>query len=301
MTSSIRTTLATLSAIVLGMALTACSSADTAAPTTDGLTIVTSTSVWGDVATAVADTAGVDITVTPIISGGAIDPHHFEPTARDIATATEADFVVVGGGGYDAWLYTAVTQVPIIHAIDLSGEHNHEGHDHDHDHAHVTDNEHIWFDTEAVAHVAEEIAAKINELSPGAGANATDTVAKLEAIHSATHDLPALRYAQTEPIADHLFAHSPMTDATPAAYRMATLNHQDPSAAAAAEFYAVIEAQQIDVLVYNPQTTTELTTSLKEAAEKAGIPVVEIGETPAEGTTYFEFIDRVLSDLKQLA
>lgn len=289
--------IATLSAFLLALGMTSCTNNENTADSTDTINIVTSTSVWGDIATAVADTAHVEVTVTPIITGGAVDPHHFEPTARDIATAAEADLIVVGGGGYDAWLYTTVTDVPVISAMELSGDHS----AHDHAHDHPEDNEHIWFDTEAVATVAEQIAAKINELDPAAGANAEDTVAKLDTLHERSHNLPALRYAQTEPIADYLFAHAPLTDVTPTDYRTATLNHQTPSAAAVAAFYAAIESGEVQVLIYNPQTTTELTATIKDAAVAAGVPVVEIGETPAEGTSYFDFVEKAMANLEALA
>src|SRR5690625_2026708 len=50
----------------------------------DTLNIVTSTSIWGDVAQSVADSAeGADVEVTSIVEGNNMDPHHFEPTAAD--------------------------------------------------------------------------------------------------------------------------------------------------------------------------------------------------------------------------
>src|SRR5690625_2684469 len=45
----------------------------------DTLNIVTSTSIWGDIAQSVADSAeGADVEVTSIVEGNNMDPHHFE-------------------------------------------------------------------------------------------------------------------------------------------------------------------------------------------------------------------------------
>src|SRR5699024_8459375 len=116
-----------------------------------------------------------------------MDPHHFEPTAADLARATEANVIVVGGGGYDAWLYDTIEdQDKIIHALPLTAHsHDHgeesagaeEAHDHDHEHgeeghSHEVSasegNEHIWYDPTAVVDVAHEIAEHINEANPDA-------------------------------------------------------------------------------------------------------------------------------------
>src|SRR5699024_9580606 len=101
----------------------------------DTLNIVTSTSIWGNIAQSVADSAeGAEVEVTSIVEGNNMDPHHFEPTAADLARAAEADVIVVGGGGYDAWLYDTIEdQDKIIHALPLTA-HSHD-HDHDHDHS----------------------------------------------------------------------------------------------------------------------------------------------------------------------
>src|SRR5690625_1720996 len=111
----------------------------------DTLNIVTSTSIWGNIAQSVADSAeGADVEVTSIVEGNNMDPHHFEPTAADLARAAEADVIVVCGGGYDAWLYDTIEdRDKIIHALPLTAHsHDHgeesaeaeEAPDHDHEH-----------------------------------------------------------------------------------------------------------------------------------------------------------------------
>lgn len=139
----LRPTAAVFAATLGAATLTACSSDGSSADGSDGssdkdtIHVVASTSIWADVAEAVVDTAQTDVNidVEAIVTGNGVDPHHFEPTAADIAKANEADVIIAGGGGYDAWLYQAVeNQDEIIHALPLTEHHHDHGHSHDEEH-----------------------------------------------------------------------------------------------------------------------------------------------------------------------
>ncbi|AJE68257.1 ABC transporter substrate-binding protein [Corynebacterium glutamicum] len=298
---------------ILPLVLAGCStgSADSADSTNaagaDSLKVVTSTQVWADVAEAVAP----DVDIEAIITGGDIDPHSFEPSATDMAKVSEADIIIVGGGGYDSWLYgTLEDDDRIIHALDLS-EHDHsehddheheaeEAHEHDHDeegHDHDVDNEHVWYSTEYVSEVAEEFAEKVTELDPEAQADATAVTTKMDELHNQIHDLPAVRIAQTEPIADHILSHSDMVESTPEGYRATTLSESEPTAADVASFQDAINNGDIDVLIYNPQSASTVATSLKDLAEEKGILVVEIYETPQNTENFLDVFTKAVDDL----
>lgn len=297
---------------ILPLVLAGCStgSADSADSTNaagaDSLKVVTSTQVWADVAEAVAP----DVDIEAIITGGDIDPHSFEPSATDMAKVSEADIIIVGGGGYDSWLYgTLEDDDRIIHALDLS-EHDHseheaeEAHDHDHEeegHDHDVDNEHVWYSTEYVSEVAEEFAEKVTELDPEAQADATAVTTKMDELHNQIHDLPAVRIAQTEPIADHILSHSDMVESTPEGYRATTLSESEPTAADVAAFQDAINNGDIDVLIYNPQSASTVATSLKDLAEEKGILVVEIYETPQNTENFLDVFTKAVDDLTAAA
>lgn len=329
---------ALLFAATLGAAaLSACSSGDdNAAGGSDAgsdeetIHVVASTSIWADVAQAVVDTAQTDVNIDvhPIVSGNGVDPHHFEPTAADIARANDADVIIAGGGGYDAWLYQAVkNQDEIIHALPLTehdhGEHDH-GHDehgHDHDHAHegetvtmdeakkiaaehpeqitnIDGNEHVWYDAAAIEKVATEVATLVNEANPAAKATADPLVERVEDLKSRIEKLPQRNYAQTEPIADYIFKYTDSTDATPEGYRKATVAESEPTAADLAHFLEDIKQDKIDLLIFNPQTETDMTKRIRTAAEDKNIPVVEIGETPPEKTNFLDHYEEVVNALE---
>ncbi|MDK6806533.1 ABC transporter substrate-binding protein [Corynebacterium sp. HMSC065D07] len=351
---------ALLFAATLGAAtLSACSaSGDNADGGSDAgadketIQVVASTSIWADVAQAVVNTAQTDVNIDvhPIVSGNGVDPHHFEPTAADIARANDADVIIAGGGGYDAWLYQAVkNQDEIIHALPLTAhdhgdhdhgeehdhaheehahdhdEHGHDEHDHgeghDHDHAHegetvtmdeakkiaaehpeqitnIDGNEHVWYDAAAIEKVATDVANLVNEANPEAKATADPLVERVEGLKARIEKLPQHNYAQTEPIADYIFKYTESTDATPEGYRKATVAEGEPTAADLAHFLEDIKQDKIDLLIFNPQTETDMTKRIRTAAEDKNIPVVEIGETPPEKTNFLDYYEEVVSALE---
>ena len=337
------------------LTLSACSSSETPENTAqeasnETTTIVTSTSVWGDVASAVDP----DADVTAIVSDSNTDPHSFEASAADIASAIEADVVVVGGGGYDSWLYEPVMEdkpdAKIIHALELTshdhahdhGDHeghdhgDHEGHDHGeeadahaghnhgeeadahagHDHGEETDahaghdhgeeadahadhvhtttvdgNEHIWFDVDSVSLVAESLAEAID-------GDATAVVDRMDDLRERLEALSEANVAQTETIGDYIIDDSSLVDVTPAGYRSAILGHSTPAAADLAAFLDAIEAGEVDILLFNPQTATDQTTRVHDAAEENDVTIIEIGEIPPEGTDFLDYFEQIVTEIE---
>ena len=98
-------TIALATATVLLLA--GCAVTDSTSDATDesfsGLTIVSSTNVWGDVASSVG---GDLVQVVSIIDSFSQDPHSYEASARDQLAVNDADVVVANGGGYDSFIDT---------------------------------------------------------------------------------------------------------------------------------------------------------------------------------------------------
>lgn len=296
------------------LTLAGCSSTDSADEET--IKIVASTSIWADVAQEVIDSAqgqDVKIEVEPIVKGNGIDPHHFEPTAADIAKANEADVLIVGGGGYDSWLYQAVkNQDEIIHALPLT---DHGKLDEEPDVVtaaeakviakkepskvtNIEGNEHVWYDAAAIEKVATEVADLVNEENPEAKASADPLLERVEDIKERVEKLPKLNYAQTEPIADYIMKYTPALDVTPEGFRKATVSEGEPTAADLARFLQTVKDGKVDLLIYNPQTETDISSRIHKAAEERHIPIVEIGETPPEGTNFLDYYEQAVDHIE---
>lgn len=275
---------------LVGSALAGCSSESNDA---NGSDMIATTNVWADVASAVTGEA-----VDAIITGDAVDPHHYEPSAKDLSRIKGADTVVANGGAYDAALYTAAEQDRIIYAIPLLDEHEAHEHEHAHDHAHMPNSldelEHAWFAPEKVLQVAEDIADRT-------GGDASDVKQRIGDIQSKLNAVPHVHIGMTETIAAGLVWGTELHDITPEEYVKASLNHQEPSAAAVAAFLEQIERGELDMLFVNPQSTNSATQRLADAAKAHNVPVVEIRETPPAGQNLLDYFEEIVGQITDIA
>ena len=138
MTSSARSLPALLTSGIVAVALAGCAS-PAPADDAEGLSVVASTNVYGDIAQSLA---GDLATVTSIIESAAIDPHSYEASAQDQLAIANADIVIENGGGYDPFVDVLVdgsgSSAIVISAVEASGlleeDHAEEAHG-DEDHA----------------------------------------------------------------------------------------------------------------------------------------------------------------------
>ncbi|WP_395309731.1 zinc ABC transporter substrate-binding protein [Mycobacterium sp. AMU20-3851] len=301
-------------ALALPFVLAACGSndrADTAAgdcPTTP-VDVVVSVDQWGAIVSALG---GACADVTTVLSGTSVDPHDFEPSPADAAAFTGAQLVVINGGHYDEWAaqlaQSTAPDAVVVDAVALLGGdhegHDHEGHDHEgHDHDnpdHEGDdhgtNPHAWYNPVAVTDVADTVTAKLTELAPDARAyfdtRHTEFTTALQPYRALIEKIGAgatgKTYAATESLFDDMAAALGLANSTPQGYQVASSNHADPSPADLDAFLRLLSDRGVDVLIYNTQTEGSLPRQLRAAAEQAGVPVVDVTESPAPDAQTFE-------------
>lgn len=265
--------------VATAAALTACGTSgdDSGKPQ-----VVASTNVWADIASTVA---GPDAEVSAIISDPAADPHSHETSAAESAQISDADLVVYNGGHYDEFMAKAVEGrgQRVVEAVATR------------DSAIQNDtNEHVWYDMETVALVAEQIGTALGELDPehaqGYSDRAAEFTGRLDAVTTLTDRTagahPGTPVLQTEPLAYYLLQDAGTVDRTPRDYQEAIEQETDPAPAAVAATRDLVTGRQIDVLIYNVQTEDKVSQDLRAAADAAGIPVVEVTETLPPGLDF---------------
>jgi zinc/manganese transport system substrate-binding protein len=259
--------------------------------------VVVSVGQWGDL---VRRLGGACATVTTVISSGAIDPHDFEPGTAALAALSSADLVVVNGAGYDHWAQDAVASLDtgpvVVSAAEVAGIP-----------AHGAD-PHLWYSPTVVPQVSTAVTSALTSL---AGRPARDYLtrqaaawtAELQPYEDAVHALAAVApghtFAATEPVFDRMAAAVGLTDVTPEGYRRASSNDSDPAPGDLTGFEAALTHGSVDVLVYNTQTSGTLPEQLRSTAEQAGVPVVEISESPPDATG--SFVSWQLAQLTELS
>lgn len=283
----------------------ACGSPQEAPAAAAGPTVVASTNVYGSIAQAVG---GNLVTVTSLITDPAADPHSYESTPADALKVSEAGIVVFNGGGYDEFmprLIDASTDNParpraVIDVSRLSGLEPApepaaaepgagEG-------EHGAFNEHVWYSLPTVQKLATRLATEFAaDDAPNAArytANAEALTAQVTALADRATAIgtaaPGARVAATEPVPGYLLEQAGLVNATPEAFAEAVEEDTDPPAAVVQETLALFTgATPVRALILNSQTQTPTTDQIRQAAEAAGVPVVEMTETlPAGSADY---------------
>ena len=278
--------------LVSGCALATSTTSDSSGP----LRIVAAENFWGSIA---GQLGGSKVSVSSVIDRPGMDPHDYEPTARDARAFARAQLVVVNGIGYDPWAQQLLAANPVGRRLVLKvGDVVGVG---------TGGNPHRWYSPSDVERVIEAVTADLQKLDPADAAYFTAQRRRFESAGLADyHRLIATikaRYAGT-PVgaSESIFAlMAPSLGlhlTTPAGFLKAISEGGEPAAADAAKADAQIRSGAIKVYVYNAQNTTPDVRAQIDAARRHGIPVTTITETlsPA-GTSFQQWQTRQLSQL----
>lgn len=295
---------AVLTSSALAIGLAGC--ATTSTTSIEGLSIVASTNVYGDIA---ATIAGDLATVTSIIDSPAHDPHSYEASAQEQLTIADADLVIENGGGYDPFVDVLIegsgTEARVISAAaeaGLAGDvepHGDEQDGSDEGEGHVAgENEHVWYDIHAMGDIATAIADALAELDEeNAAAYEQNLVTLLGELDALETELEALAselgggvVASTEPVPAYLLAELGFDDETPEGFLEAIEEGADVPPLALQQTLDLLASGEVRLLAYNEQTASPETERVRAAAEQAGIPVVSFTETLPETQDYVSWM-----------
>jgi zinc/manganese transport system substrate-binding protein len=317
-------TLGIITALTLTLSACAPVESETIEPF-DGLTIVSSTNVWGDIAKSVA---GDGVRVISIIDSFGQDPHSYEASARDQLAVNEADIVVANGGGYDSFidvLADAAGGFEILYAY-LPDEHSEEeataeestedGHDHGHEnehseeeataeestedgHDHGHENEHVWYDFHVVEDFATRLAEQLGTLDPDGATeyaeNLVEFLGEMERLQDdvamAGQNYQGYSVVSSEPVADYLIDALGFENVTPSEFSQAIEEETDLSPKVLLEVQELLKNKLVKLFVVNSQTGSSQIDSLVTLAKDNGIAVVEMSELLPEGISYSEWMN----------
>ncbi|MEL0290877.1 MAG: zinc ABC transporter substrate-binding protein [Aquiluna sp.] len=281
---------------------------------TGAIQVATSTNVWASV----VEILGAEwVEVTAIIDDPLQDPHSYEASARDQLTLSEAELVIANGGGYDEFvgqLLAALDGERIFLEL-VEGEHSHLGeedhseeaeeeHSDEHDHG----NEHIWYDIHAVEEASEMIVEAITELRPESfdrvNQNFDFFMAELENLEIRLEALRekalGLGFIATEGVGNLLLEEAGFINQTPEALADAIEEEREVPAAALKQAQDLISGKVVSLVVVNEQQLDQVSDLLVEAANAAGVPVVELSELISEpGMDYLDWMASILDQLQE--
>jgi len=260
-------------------------SATPASSSNSRIQVVAAENFWGSL---IAQLGGTHVSVLSIVSDPNADPHEYESNAADARAIADASLVIVNGAGYDDWAQQliAASNSPNQVVLNVQELLNQS----------VTANPHFWY---SPYYVNETVNAMYNDLvaiDPANTAYYTQQYAALNAslgqynglIDEIKQQFGGTEVASTESIFVYLADATGLDLVSPPAFMQAVSEGNDPPAQSIVQFDQLIQNRTIAVLVYNNQTVTPLTDTIKAEAAQQGIPVVGITETIQPSNATFQ-------------
>jgi len=238
--------------------------------------VVAGENFWGSL---VSQLGGDHVSVVSVVSDPNADPHEYESNADTAKAFSKANYVILNGAGYDSWgdkLLSAGTQVnrKVLRVAYLLGKK--EG-----------DNPHFWYNPQYVNQVIVQMEKDLISIDPSNTVYYQEQYAGLQKALSAyqnrivsiKNQFGGTTVGSTESIFVYLAAPLGLNLLSPAEFMDAVAEGNDPPVQSVVKFQQLIKDKKIQVLVFNQQTVTPITDTIKKMAADAGIPVVGITET----------------------
>ncbi|GAA3027419.1 metal ABC transporter solute-binding protein, Zn/Mn family [Microbacterium dextranolyticum] len=295
--------------VATALALTGCSSSGGTAPSASGtsggtIAVVASTNVYGDIAQTVG---GDHVKVTSLIADESKDPHEFEATATDQLDIQGAQLLIQNGGGYDPFMASlkdaAKSDAPLISAVTFSPEWKGS----DPSEAVEGFNEHVFYDPQTIAAVADDIAAKLGAIDPADADTFTANAKALRADIDATVTpiLDGIAKAHTgaeifvtEPVPLYLAEAAGLKNVTPSEFSEAVEEGQDVPPATLLEALNLIGSGSVKLVFVNAQAGGAETTQVESKAAETKIPVIKASELLPDGDTYVSWMTDMATQIK---
>src|SRR5580704_10111329 len=258
---------------VLGLTAAGCGKAATAT-TTNGTGVINAI-------------GGKYVHVTSILNNPNTDPHTFEASPQIAQEVSTAQLIVQNGVGYDGFMSRIQAASPnpqrkvivVQHVLGLPD---------------ATPNPHLWYDPRTMPAVARVMAADLAALQPTHKAYFQANLAKfndslkpwLSAIAQFKAAYPGTKAATTEPVADYLLTAMGITNVTPFTFQADIMHGTDPAPQDIALENGFFSKHEVKVFAYNQQVVSALTSSIRQNASKAGVPIVGVYETMPTGYDY---------------
>jgi zinc/manganese transport system substrate-binding protein len=231
---------------------------------------------------------GKYVTVSSILKDPNTDPHTFEASPSIAEEISRAQLIVQNGVGYDGFMNkieaaspNATRKVIVAqHVLDLPTD---------------TPNPHLWYSPTTMPAVARVITKDLARIDPSHAAYFQRNLATfdaslqpwLRAIAAFKARYPGARVAVTEPVADYLLKAMGMHILTPFVFQADIMNGVDPAPEDISLEEGFFTTHDAKVFCYNQQVVDSLTSTIKQTALSAKVPVVGVYETmPTPGYDY---------------
>lgn len=252
--------------------------------------IVAAENFWGSL---VSQIGGTHVNVTSIITDPNTDPHEYQSNDSDAKAIKNAQYIIVNNVGYDDWATTliaadGVTGQTILNIGDSLGVKVSGGI--------VSGNPHMWYNPTYVNQTIAWMLSNLTSIAPSLTGYFTDEYSNLTASLSTIyaevghirHHFGGAVVASTESIFVYLANATDLNLVSPPAFMEAVAEGNDPPDQSQVTFQCQLESGNVQVLVFNAQTVTPITTNMKVIAQDHNVSVMSVTETIVPPTSTFQ-------------
>jgi zinc/manganese transport system substrate-binding protein len=275
-------------AAALAVTVAGCGNSATSANTSNNTAVISVIGAENEYANVLGQIGGRYVQASAILDNPNTDPHTFEASPSVAQKVSAAQLIVQNGVGYDTWISRMESASPnpnrkvivVQHLLGLPDS---------------TPNPHLWYDPATMPKVAQAMAADLSAIQPAhaayfqANLNAFDRSLTpwRNAIAQFKAKYPNTKVATTEPVADYLLSAMGIKNLTPFTFQLNIMNGVEPAPQDIALENSFFTQHKVKAFAYNQQVTSALTTSVRQTALKARVPVVGVYETmPTPGYNY---------------
>ncbi len=241
--------------------------------------VVAAENFWGSL---ISQLGGTHVNVTSIVSDPNTDPHEYEANPSNAIAIANAQFVIVNGAGYDTWSLDliAASNTPgqvVLNVQELINQS-------------IGANPHFWYSPHYVNDTVKAMYKDLVSIDPADKAYYTQQYANLNASLYQSYmsreveikqEYAGAPVASTESIFVYMANATGLDVVSPLGFMEAVAEGNDPSAQDVATMENLMEGgnSTVRVLVYNEQTVTPLTQTIKALAAANQIPTIGVTET----------------------
>lgn len=259
--------------------------------------VVAAENFWGSL---VEQIGGKHIQVTSVVADPNADPHEFSIRTNTAKLFDSANYVVLNGAGYDNWgekllssRHNAGPDKILIVANFLGKK--------------TGDNPHFWYSPSYVSEVIDQIKTDLVNLDPD---NSSYYQQQAKQLHQSLDDNQVIinnirqhhqgtQIAATESAFEYLAEACGLRIISPTAFMAAVGEGGQPPTGSLIQFQQDLQTGRAKLLIYNSQTETPLTKSMRNLAATDRIPTVSFSEIiqPAN-LSYQSWMHNQLSELQ---
>jgi zinc/manganese transport system substrate-binding protein len=252
--------------------------------------VVAAEDFWGSL---VSQLGGSHVNVTSIITDPNADPHEYASNDSTAIAFQHAQYVILNNVGYDDWAKALIagdggtnqTVLNIGDSLGVSVTGNI-----------VSGNPHLWYNPAYVNQTVAWMYHNLTAIAPTLSGyfseqdrNVTDSLASLYSeVGTIRAQFAGTIVASTESIFVYLANATGLDLVSPPAFMEAVAEGNDPPDPSVVTFQCQLESGHVRVLVFNAQTVTPLTTSMKAIAQENNVSVTSLTETIVPPSATFQ-------------